>query len=183
MGRHALAQLDALARGYAEKISRAPDEIVLEFGYAIVGVDDLPHHFDDAQAARFVERAIEQAGEMIDIDRLLLGLGGLGHKLVGRRVIKLEATLDDRVQLAALDLRYVAVDRGGMDEQRRRRQTIVVVFEPARMLVAAGQLGHELLEGFEHPRQIVMPWRAATGQPCRGGSFSRAVRGWSGCRG
>ena len=74
----------ALARGDAEQIGGAPDQIVLELGDAAVGIDDLPHHLDHAPAAVLVERAVEQAGEMIEVDRLVLGRGRLVDQLVGR---------------------------------------------------------------------------------------------------
>jgi NADP-dependent 3-hydroxy acid dehydrogenase YdfG len=33
-----------------------------------VGIDDFPHHLDDLGAAVFIERAVEQMGEMIEVD-------------------------------------------------------------------------------------------------------------------
>ena len=57
-----LAQLDPLARRDAKQVGGAPQQIVLELVASAVGIDDLPHHFDDAGAARLVEHAIEQTG-------------------------------------------------------------------------------------------------------------------------
>src|SRR5581483_12415770 len=62
-------QLDALARRDAEQIGSPPQQIVLELVTPAVGIDDLPHHFDDAGAAGLVERAVELMGEMIEVDR------------------------------------------------------------------------------------------------------------------
>ena len=41
---------------------------------------------------------------MIEIDRLALGRGRLGDQLVGRGLVELEARLEDRMQLVALDV-------------------------------------------------------------------------------
>src|SRR3979490_1502236 len=83
-----LAQLDPLARGGAEQSGGPPEQVVLEFGDVTVRVGDLPHHFDDPAPSGFVERAVDEAGEMIEIDRLMLGLRGLGHELVGGGLVE-----------------------------------------------------------------------------------------------
>src|SRR5262249_26207359 len=116
----------------------------------MIGVGDLPQHLDDATAAGIVERAIEAAGEMIEVDRFLFGLGRLGDEGASPRVVEAEAALQDRMQAAALDLRHAAIDHGGMHEEGGRRQPIVALLESARMLVAATELGDELLESLEH---------------------------------
>ena len=64
----ALAGGNAFARGDAEQIGGAPHQIVLEFVHPPVREDDLPHHLDHADAARLIERAVDQAGEMIEVD-------------------------------------------------------------------------------------------------------------------
>src|SRR5262249_43827220 len=115
-------------------------------------------HLDDATAARIVERAVEEAREMIEVDRFLFGLGGFGDEGVSSRVVEAEAALEDRVQAVALGLRHDAVNHAGMHEEGGRRQPIVVLLEPARMLVAATELGDELLERLEHScRSVIAP--------------------------
>ena len=78
---------------------------------------------------------------MIEIDRLVLRFGRLVDQLVGRRLVEAELPLDDGVQLLALDTGDVAVDGGGMHEQRRRRVAVVVVIEVDRVLAAFRYLG------------------------------------------
>src|SRR2546428_12995449 len=79
------ANLDAFARGNIEQIGGAPDQVVLELVEAAVSIDDFPHHLDNAPPPLLVERAIDDAGEVVEIDRLVLGgrrfvdkLGGCG---------------------------------------------------------------------------------------------------------
>ena len=87
---------------------------------------------------------------MIEIDRLVLRLGRLGDQLVGRRLVEAELPLDDGVQLVALDIGDVAVDGGGMNEQRGRREAVVVMIEVDRMLAAFRYLGQKLAKAIEH---------------------------------
>ncbi len=49
--------------------------------------------------------------------------------------------------LVALEIGHVAVNLGGVDEQRSRRETIVIVLEVGRMLA---DLGQEFAKAFEH---------------------------------
>src|SRR5450759_4858866 len=46
----------------------APDHVVLELADLAVGVNQLPHHFDNAEPAFLIHRAHDDAGEMIEID-------------------------------------------------------------------------------------------------------------------
>ena len=55
---------------------------------------------------------------MVEIDRLALGLGPLGQKFVSGRVVETEFPLDNGMQLVALEIGHVAVDRGGVNKQR-----------------------------------------------------------------
>src|SRR5580704_9751448 len=73
----AAATRDALARGDAEQVGDAPDEILLEVADPPSGMDDLPHHFNDTPPAVIIDRTGDAAGEVIEIDRPLLGLGCL----------------------------------------------------------------------------------------------------------
>src|SRR5262245_56431554 len=150
LGGHAPAQLDPVAPGDAKQIRGAPDQIVLELADAAVGVDHLPHHLDHAPPSILVERPVDQAGEVVEVDRLVLGLGRLGDQLVGGRVVETEPPLDDGMQLVTLDVRDIAVDRGGVHQQGRRGETIIVGLEAGRMLAALRDVGQEISEGFEH---------------------------------
>src|SRR3954471_23344732 len=68
--RDAMLEVDTVARRHAEKVGRTPDHIVLELGDLAVGIDQLPHHLYDAKPALLIDRAHDDAGEMIEIDRL-----------------------------------------------------------------------------------------------------------------
>src|SRR5262249_56211399 len=86
-------QLNSLGGGDAEEVGDPPDQVAFEIVDAAVGISDLPHHFDHAAAAILVERAIDQTGEMIEIDRLVLGLRRVRDQLVRRRLVEAELPL------------------------------------------------------------------------------------------
>ncbi len=87
---------------------------------------------------------------MIKVDGFVLGLRRLLDQLGGRGVVEIEALLDHGVELVALGLRHLAVDRRAMHQKRRRRQPVIVLAELARMLAAVDEFGDEMLERFEH---------------------------------
>src|SRR5262249_20621414 len=101
-------------------------------------------------ATVLVERAVDQTGEMIEVDGFVLGLRCLDEQFVGPRLVEIELLLDENVQFIALDVRNVAVDGGGMHEQRRCRQAIVVVPEMGGMLLAFRHFGEKFAESLEH---------------------------------
>src|SRR5712691_301218 len=150
IGGHVMTQLDPVARGNAEQVRGPPEQVVLELGDAAVGVDHFPHHLDHAPPAVLIERPVDQAGEVIEIDCLVLGLGGVEDQLVGRRFIEAEPPLDDGVQLVALDVRHGAVDHDRVHQERGSGETIVVGLEAARMLAALGDIGQEFSKNLEH---------------------------------
>src|SRR5713101_7157708 len=67
-----MLEVDPIARRHAQEIGGAPDYVILELADLAVGIDQLPHHFDDAKPALLIHRAHDDAGEMIEIDRLTL---------------------------------------------------------------------------------------------------------------
>ncbi len=73
-----LAQQDPVARRNAEKFGDAPDRVFLEFIDHAVGKRDVPQHFHDFLASIVVERAFQDAGEMVEIDGLAVAL--LAHR-------------------------------------------------------------------------------------------------------
>ena len=91
--------------------------------------DDLPHHLDDAEAAGLVERAVDQAGEVIEVDRLVFGERADVDEFVGRGVVERKMGFEDRAQLLALGARHVSVDGRGVDQQRGGGEAVVVVLE------------------------------------------------------
>ena len=68
VGRNLLAKLDPLSRGHPQQIGGAPDDIVLEFIHSTVGVHNFPHHPNEPAATFAVQKLIELAGEMVEID-------------------------------------------------------------------------------------------------------------------
>src|SRR5271155_221661 len=67
-GGDAVLEIDPVARGYAQQIGGAPNDVVLEFADLTVGVNQFPHHLDDAQAPGLVDRTHDDAGEMKEVD-------------------------------------------------------------------------------------------------------------------
>ena len=128
----------------SEKVGGAPHNVVLEFIGLTVGKHHLPHHLHHAPAAPLVEGAIDQMGEVIKVDRLVLGRRRLVDQFIGARIVERKAALDHGAQGVALALRHVAVDGGRVHQQSCRRQTIVVVSELAWMLAAVDELGDEV---------------------------------------
>src|SRR3954466_2017449 len=68
-------EFDAIAPGNPKQIGGPPQHIILEFGDLSVGEYHLPHHLDDAQPALLVDLAHDHTGEMIKVDRIVLGPG------------------------------------------------------------------------------------------------------------
>src|SRR5207248_2170294 len=104
----------------------------------------------DAPAAILVKKAIDQAGEVIEIHGLVLGRSRLGDQFIRRRLVELKLLLDDRMQLVALGVGNVAVDRSRMNEQRCRSEAVVAVVEPSRMLLAFRHFGQKFAKALEH---------------------------------
>jgi hypothetical protein len=66
--RNLLAQLDPLSRGYPQQIGGTPDDIILEFIHSTVGIHNFPHHLNEPATTFVVQKLIELAGEMVEID-------------------------------------------------------------------------------------------------------------------
>src|SRR6476659_10510999 len=77
-----MLEVDPVALGDPEQVGRAPDDVILELGHLAIGIDQLPHHLDDALAALFVERAHDDAGEVIEVDGLALDLGSVRNQAI-----------------------------------------------------------------------------------------------------
>ena len=122
----------------------------LEFADGTVGIDHFPQHLDDAQPARLVERAHQQAGEMIEIDRLVVVLRRLGDQLVGRGGVEPVLRLEDGLQLATLGVGKLAVEGGDMHQQRRGGAAKIVLGELMLSFPSVDQLGEEFLELGKH---------------------------------
>src|SRR5579883_248874 len=144
-------QVDAVAGGDAEQVGRAPDHIVLELADLAIGIDQLPHHLDNAQPPLFIDLAHDDAGEMIEIDGLALDQSRGLDQLVGSAGIEPESALNQAVQLAPLDFGRLSVKRDHMDQKRGRGQLVAIVVEGA-VTVGMGRydIGNELAQSVQH---------------------------------
>ena len=68
VGRNLLAQFDPLSRGHPQQIGDTPDDIILEFIHSTVGIHNFPHHPNEPAATFVVQKLIELAAEMVEID-------------------------------------------------------------------------------------------------------------------
>ena len=143
---NAAAQRDTVARGHPQQIGDAPHQVILEFVDA-PSANTISHIISTIpRRPGFVERAVDQAGEMIEVDRLVLGERADIDQLLGRGLVEGETRLEQRMQLVALGRGHVAVDGRGVNQQRGGREAIIVFLESARVLFAAGQLRDKILQ-------------------------------------
>ena len=127
---------DALVRRHAEQVGDAPDQIVLELARRRRRRRRSPTSSRPCAAARSRRAsALSRLGEVIEIDRLA------GRRRWPARSARSAAAssrskrrFSSAVQLVALGVRDVAVDRRGVDQQRRRGDAIIVVVEIAGLL-------------------------------------------------
>ena len=99
-----MLEIDPVTRRHAEQVGGAPDHIILELADLAIGVNQFPHHFDDAEPARFIHRAHDDAGEMIEIDRLALDQRRGRDQSIGGTRIKPEAAFDQAMKFALFRL-------------------------------------------------------------------------------
>ncbi len=88
------------------------------------------------------------------------------------RLVETEPQHDDGDKAVALDLRHLAVDHGGVDQKRDRRQTVVAGLEPALILLANGQIGQKPFERLQHGAAFPS---AIIGDPRK---IARSIWGW-----
>jgi hypothetical protein len=63
-----LAFLDALARGHAEEVGNAPDDVILHFASFAIGINDVPQDTDQLQTLFGIEVTLEIGGEAVVVD-------------------------------------------------------------------------------------------------------------------
>jgi hypothetical protein len=68
VGRNLLAQFYPLSCGHPQQIGDTPDDIILEFIHSTVGIHNFPHHLNEPAATFVVQKLIELAVEMVEID-------------------------------------------------------------------------------------------------------------------
>src|SRR5436190_5493832 len=134
-GGNTVLEIDPVARSYAEQIGCTPDDVILELADLAVGVNHLPHHLDDTESALLIHRTHDDAGEVIEIDRLALDQCRGRDQLIRGTGIKSEAAFDQAVKLALFSLGWLAVDRDGVDQQRSCCQKIAGIVK-CTMLVS-----------------------------------------------
>lgn len=87
---------------------------------------------------------------MVEIDRLALGLVPSARSSSVVALSRPNCRLTTACSWSRSRSDMLPVDRGGVNKQRRRRETIVMVLEMGRMLAVFGDLGQEFAKVFEH---------------------------------
>ena len=128
-GSDTVLEVDPVSGRHPKQIGGTPDHVVFELTDLAVGVDQLPHHFDNAPSAGLIHRTHDDAGEMIEINRLTLDQHRRRDQLVRRSRIKPEAAFDQAVKFALFGFGRFAVNRNDVNQQRRRGQTIPGIVE------------------------------------------------------
>ncbi len=153
LGNDALAQGNPLARRNAEQVGDTPDQVFLKLGDAAVGVDHLPHHLDEAQAALFVELAHQQAGEAIEVApprarppcACAISCSAVSSSSWNPR-------LHQQAQFSRSASPKSPSTVAAWMSSAGARNAAVVGAEAIGMFVAAGKVRDEVLDGLEHGR-------------------------------
>src|SRR3982075_3472979 len=150
-GGDTMLEFDPVARRYGQKIRRAPDHVVLELADLAIGINQLPHHLDNADPALLIHRPHDDASEMIEIDRLPLDQRRGRDQMVRGAGIEPETAFDQAVKLALLDFGRFAVERDDVYQQRRRPQPVAgVVKGPTFVPGGRNDVGNELAKSVQH---------------------------------
>src|SRR3954469_9112472 len=128
-GSHTVLEIDTVAQRHAQQVRGAPDHIIFELADLAVDIDQLPHHFDNAESARLIYRSHNYARKMIEIDRLALNQSCGRDQPIRRSPIKPETAFDQSMKLAPFVLRRFTIDRNDVDQKRGGCQPISVVIE------------------------------------------------------
>src|SRR5882672_11075406 len=140
-----MLEIDPVAGRYAQQVGGAPDDIVLELADLTVDISQLPHHFDDPEPALLIHRAHDDAGEMIEIDRLALDPRRGGYQLIRGTGIEPETGFKQPMQLPLFNVGWFAVERNDVNQQRGGRQTIPGIVKcPILMRAGRNNVGNEL---------------------------------------
>ena len=92
---------------------------------------------------------------MIKVDGFVLGPSCLVDQLISQSVAEIEMLLDHGVKFVTFASRHFAVDGGGVHEQCRRSEPVIVIGELAWMFVALNKFGDEIPQRFEHELSVI----------------------------
>ena len=126
-----------------------------------VGIDQPPHHLDDALAVAHVQALLEHAGEAIEVDRLRLGVLGLVEQALRLAGIELEMPLQEVAEESDLFRRHRPVDRDDMEEESCGSDTQLVLTR-RRFIGAGRQIGEKSPERLQHEAVLSRPSAAET---------------------
>ncbi len=115
-------QQHAVSRGHPEQFGRPPDEVGLEFVHDPVGHYDFPQHFDNTLAAVLVQLATKNAGETVNIGRLVLLSFCFSQQKSNFIAVKIKSLLQYGIEFPTFLWIESTIDHRPANEQRRRCQ-------------------------------------------------------------
>jgi hypothetical protein len=167
VGRNLLAKLHPLSRGHPQQIGDTPDDVVLDFIHFTVGVHNFPHHPNEPAATFVVQKLIELAGEMVEIDGGPVDRSRFLQQHGGRRVVQIKMRSENSVKFRPPRLRHFVMNGRYPREQCCGRK--LELADRGGLPVMLNESRNESLEGSEHHRAIF--WSAGR-MPASAGSAS-----------
>jgi len=148
VGRNLLAKLDPLSRGHPQQIGDTPDDMVLEFIHSTVGIHNLPHPLNEAAATFVVQKLIELAGEMVEIDGGPVDRSRFPEQPGGSRIVQIKMRSENSVKFRPPRLRHFLVNGRYTREQCCRRK--LELADRGGLPFMLNESRKESLEGSEH---------------------------------
>src|ERR1700730_15260982 len=150
--RNLLAKLDPLSRGHPQQIGDTPDDMVLEFIHSTVGIHNLPHHLNEPAATFVVQKLIELAGEMVEIDGGPVDGSRFPEQPVRSRIVQIKMRSENSVKFGPPRLRHFVMNGRYTREQCCGRK--LELADRGGLPVMLNESRNESLEGSEHHRAI-----------------------------
>ena len=110
VGRNLLAKLHPLSRGHPQQIGDTPDDVVLEFIHSTVGVHNFPHHPNEPAATFVVQKLIELAGEMVEIDGGPVDRSRFPEQPGGSGIVQIKMRSENSVKFCPPRLRHFVMN-------------------------------------------------------------------------
>jgi hypothetical protein len=148
IGRNLLAKLDPLSRGHPQQVGDTPDDIVLEFIHSTVGVHNFPHHPNESAATVVVQKLIELAGELKEIDSGPVDRGRFLEQPGGGQFVQIKMRSENGVKLRPPRLRHFAVNGRYTREQCCGRK--LELADRGGLPFVLNESRNKSLEGSEH---------------------------------